>query len=72
MYRFIVFVRRVVDGVESAIGDTLTAAGPDWAYDTTEARCGGGGALIAGSSRSSTFADSQRLAHAYPLDECGG
>ena len=36
------------------------------------ARCGGGGALIAGSSRSSTFADSQRLAHAYPLDECGG
>jgi hypothetical protein len=43
MYRFIVFVRRVVDGVESAIGDTLTAAGPDWAYDTTEARCGGGG-----------------------------
>jgi hypothetical protein len=36
------------------------------------ARCVGGGALMAGSSRSSTFADSQRLALAYPLDDCGG
>lgn len=39
MYRFIVFVRRVVEGVERAVGDTLTAAGNDWAYDATEARC---------------------------------
>ena len=43
MYRFYVFVRRVVDGIEDAVGDTLTAAGPDWAYDKTEAVATDGG-----------------------------